>query len=138
MHGSCIYTTIKFVLSGFLRRQPKNDANDSIPNDRRRLSHYLNALSKMTARPRKALVIGAGPVGALTALSLHRRGWEVEIWESREGQQSSASMDNLVLTDPPDPRGQDVSFTNLRSINLAISSRGLEALRSVDPSLGQS
>jgi kynurenine 3-monooxygenase len=37
-------------------------------------------------RKRKALVIGAGPVGALTALSLHRRGWEVEVWESREGE----------------------------------------------------
>jgi kynurenine 3-monooxygenase len=36
-------------------------------------------------RQRKALVVGAGPVGALTALSLHRRGWDVEIWESREG-----------------------------------------------------
>ena len=37
-------------------------------------------------RQRKALIIGAGPVGALTALCLHRRGWEVEIWESREGE----------------------------------------------------
>ena len=37
-----------------------------------------------------------------------------------------------------DPRGQDIAATNLRSINLAISSRGIEALRSVDPSLGES
>lgn len=58
-------------------------------------------------------------MGALSALSLHRRGWEVELWESRD-----------------DPRGKDERITNLRSINLAISSRGLEALRSVDPSLG--
>ena len=37
-----------------------------------------------------------------------------------------------------DPRGQDAEkMTNLRSINLNISARGLEALRSVDPSLGQ-
>ncbi|KAK6905528.1 kynurenine 3-monooxygenase [Kwoniella mangroviensis CBS 8507] len=71
-------------------------------------------------RPRKALIIGAGPVGALTALSLHRRGWEVEVWESRD-----------------DPRGKDAAPSNLRSINLAISSRGLEALRSVDPSLAE-
>ncbi|WWD17975.1 kynurenine 3-monooxygenase [Kwoniella shandongensis] len=71
-------------------------------------------------RPRKALIIGAGPVGALTALSLHRRGWEVEVWESRD-----------------DPRGKDSAPSNLRSINLAISSRGLEALRSVDPSLAE-
>ncbi|OCF33318.1 kynurenine 3-monooxygenase [Kwoniella heveanensis BCC8398] len=72
------------------------------------------------ARSRKVLVIGAGPVGALTALSLHRRGWEVEIWESRD-----------------DPRGKDTAPSNLRSINLAISARGLEALRSVDPSLAE-
>ena len=37
-----------------------------------------------------------------------------------------------------DPRGKDEAMTNLRSINLAISSRGLESLRSVDPSLGRS
>ncbi|WWC86089.1 kynurenine 3-monooxygenase [Kwoniella dendrophila CBS 6074] len=71
-------------------------------------------------RPRKALIIGAGPVGALTALSLHRRGWQVELWESRD-----------------DPRGKDAAPSNLRSINLAISARGLEALRSVDPSLAE-
>jgi len=73
-----------------------------------------------TDRPRQVLVIGGGPVGALTALSLHRRGWDVELWESRE-----------------DPRGKNEAITNLRSINLAISSRGLEALRSVDPSLAE-
>ena len=73
----------------------------------------------VSERPRKALVVGGGPVGALTALSLHRRGWEVELWEGRD-----------------DPRGKDERITNLRSINLAISSRGLEAMRSVDPSLG--
>ena len=38
-------------------------------------------------RPRRVLVVGAGPVGALTALSLRRRGWEVEIWDSRDGEQ---------------------------------------------------
>jgi kynurenine 3-monooxygenase len=36
-----------------------------------------------------------------------------------------------------DPRGKSEAITNLRSINLAISARGLEALRSVDPSLGK-
>ncbi|KAJ9119695.1 hypothetical protein QFC22_003405 [Naganishia vaughanmartiniae] len=68
---------------------------------------------------KKVLVVGAGPVGSLTALTFHKRGWQVEIWEGRD-----------------DPRGTDVSPANLRSINLAISSRGLEALKSVDPSLG--
>lgn len=32
-----------------------------------------------------------------------------------------------------DPRGRTVAMTNLRSINMNISSRGLAALRSVDP-----
>ncbi|KAJ9110781.1 kynurenine 3-monooxygenase, mitochondrial precursor [Naganishia adeliensis] len=67
---------------------------------------------------KKVLIVGAGPVGSLTALTFHKRGWQVEIWEGRE-----------------DPRGTDMTPANLRSINLAISSRGLEALRSVDPSL---
>jgi kynurenine 3-monooxygenase len=86
-----------------------------------------------SARQRKALVVGAGPVGALTALSLHRRGWEVEIWESRDGMSLSVCA-LLILADP---RGQSTLMTNLRSINLAISARGLEALRSVDPTLGK-
>lgn len=38
-------------------------------------------------RKRKVLVIGAGPVGSLTALSLHKRGWAVEIWDTRDGTQ---------------------------------------------------
>ncbi|KAJ9110477.1 hypothetical protein QFC19_001603 [Naganishia cerealis] len=70
--------------------------------------------------PKKVLIVGAGPVGSLTALTFHKRGWDVEIWEGRQ-----------------DPRGTDVSPANLRSINLAISSRGLEALKSVDPSLAE-
>ncbi|ODO07320.1 kynurenine 3-monooxygenase [Cryptococcus wingfieldii CBS 7118] len=84
-------------------------------------------------RSRKALIIGAGPVGALTALSLHRQGWDVELWESRDGKyyhgRTMALTDNLL-----DPRGEDAP-SNLRSINLAISSRGLSALQSVDPAL---
>ncbi|ORX35971.1 hypothetical protein BD324DRAFT_629714 [Kockovaella imperatae] len=72
------------------------------------------------SRPRKVLIVGAGPVGALTALSLHKRGWQVELWESRD-----------------DPRHKDIALSNLRSINLAISARGIEALRSVDPSLAE-
>ncbi|KAL7419911.1 kynurenine 3-monooxygenase, mitochondrial precursor [Cryptotrichosporon argae] len=69
-------------------------------------------------RPRTALVVGAGPVGALIALCLHRRGWDVEIWDIRD-----------------DPRHRDVQMANLRSINLNLSSRGLAAIRSVDPSV---
>lgn len=40
------------------------------------------------SRRRKVLIVGAGPVGALTALSLDKRGWDVEVWDAREGPQS--------------------------------------------------
>jgi kynurenine 3-monooxygenase len=86
---------------------------------------------------KKVLIVGAGPVGSLTALTFHKRGWNVEVWEGREGEFDSTLSGLLALTSSlPDPRGTDVSPANLRSINLAISSRGLEALKSVDPSLG--
>lgn len=39
----------------------------------------------MPEQTKKALIVGAGPVGTLTALSLHKRGWKVEIWEGRPG-----------------------------------------------------
>jgi len=34
---------------------------------------------------RKAVVVGGGPVGCLTALSLARSGWRVELYEGRKG-----------------------------------------------------
>lgn len=36
--------------------------------------------------PRKVLVVGAGPVGSLAALLLHQRGWQVEVWDGRDGE----------------------------------------------------
>lgn len=35
---------------------------------------------------RKALVVGAGPVGCLTALALAKRGWHVDLLEGRTGE----------------------------------------------------
>ena len=35
--------------------------------------------------PRKADVVGAGPVGCLAAISLAKMGWSVEIYEYRPG-----------------------------------------------------
>lgn len=35
---------------------------------------------------RKAVVIGAGPVGCLTAISLSKMGWQVEVYEGRSGK----------------------------------------------------
>src|SRR5438105_10109717 len=57
-------------------------------------------------------VIGAGPVGSLLALTLARRGCSVEVYERR-----------------PDMRRVDLSAG--RSINLAVSTRGLHALHEV-------
>ena len=58
----------------------------------------------------KILIIGAGLCGSLLALRLAQRGFEVEVYESR-----------------PDLRTTNISAG--RSINLALSDRGLKALR---------
>jgi kynurenine 3-monooxygenase len=55
-------------------------------------------------------IVGAGPVGALLAILLARRGWPVQLFERRADPRHA----------PPE-RG--------RSINLALAARGLEALR---------
>ncbi|KAF8610136.1 FAD/NAD-binding domain-containing protein [Ceratobasidium sp. AG-I] len=70
-------------------------------------------------RRRKLVVVGAGPVGCLCALAFAKQGWEVDIFEGR-----------------PDMRDPEVkSKLSLRSINLAISSRGITALSVVDPAI---
>ena len=56
------------------------------------------------------LIIGAGLCGSLLSLRLAQRGYQVEVYESR-----------------PDLRSTDISAG--RSINLALSDRGLKALR---------
>jgi kynurenine 3-monooxygenase len=58
----------------------------------------------------KIVIIGAGLCGSLLALRLAQRGYKVEVYESR-----------------PDLRTVDISAG--RSINLALSDRGLKALR---------
>jgi kynurenine 3-monooxygenase len=55
-------------------------------------------------------IVGAGPTGALLAILLARRGLEVDLYESR-----------------PDPKGH--AGQSGRSINLALASRGIHALR---------
>ncbi|KAJ7632530.1 hypothetical protein FB45DRAFT_506170 [Roridomyces roridus] len=70
---------------------------------------------------RKAVVVGAGPVGCLAAISLARRGWQVALYEGRA-----------------DLRQPSVQRTaQLRSINLAISHRGLAAIEAIDPLVAQ-
>ena len=61
------------------------------------------------SKPQKILISGAGLVGSLLSVLLGRRGYEVAIFERR-----------------PDMRGVEVDSG--RSINLALSSRGIHAL----------
>jgi kynurenine 3-monooxygenase len=58
----------------------------------------------------KITLVGAGLAGALLAILLARRGWQVDVFEKR-----------------PDPRRR--GYEGGRSINLALAERGLHALR---------
>jgi ketopantoate reductase len=66
-----------------------------------------------TPSKKTVLIIGAGPVGSLTALSLHKRGWKVEIWEGRTGQSYA------LLIDRPDYDVEPVNTTTKPSQILA-------------------
>lgn len=73
---------------------------------------------KLEKRKEKVAVIGAGLVGCLAALSLARLGYSVTVYEYRD-----------------DPRLKLTTDRNLRSINLAVSERGIRALNYVDISM---
>lgn len=60
---------------------------------------------------KKLSIIGAGLVGSLTAIYQAKKGYQIEIFEKR-----------------PDPRNRNLQVGEGRSINLAISVRGLHAL----------
>ncbi|KAB5584909.1 hypothetical protein GE09DRAFT_8061 [Coniochaeta sp. 2T2.1] len=71
-------------------------------------------------KPQKVVVVGAGPVGSLAALYAAQRGHNVEIYELR--------------SDLRDPSTTPLNFT--KSINLALSERGINAMRNAgDPIL---
>ncbi|CCH42857.1 Kynurenine 3-monooxygenase [Wickerhamomyces ciferrii] len=63
-------------------------------------------------------VVGAGLVGCLAALGLSKKGYKVTILELRDDPRKSQNK-------------------NLRSINLAVSNRGINALEYVDPELAE-
>ncbi|KAJ2902821.1 FAD/NAD(P)-binding domain-containing protein [Zalerion maritima] len=65
------------------------------------------------SKPQKVVVVGAGPVGSLAALYSAQRGYEVHIYELR--------------SDLRDPSTVPLNFT--KSINLALSERGINAMR---------
>ncbi|CCM02351.1 uncharacterized protein FIBRA_04446 [Fibroporia radiculosa] len=69
------------------------------------------------ATPRKAVVVGAGPVGCLSAISLAKMGWSVEIYERRPDMRLPSSK----------------AAAQQRSINLAISARGIAAIEAIHP-----
>lgn len=75
--------------------------------------------SQSSGAQQHALVVGAGLVGTLCAAMLASRGWTVTLIESR-----------------PDPRLTS-DAARARSINLALSPRGIEALRSVSDELAE-
>jgi kynurenine 3-monooxygenase len=64
-------------------------------------------------KDKQVVIVGAGLVGSLLACYLGRRGYAVDLYERR-----------------PDPRSASVERG--RSINLALSERGLDALRRID------
>ncbi|NQZ05716.1 MAG: FAD-dependent monooxygenase [Algicola sp.] len=63
-------------------------------------------------KPQHITVIGAGPVGSLTAIYLAQRGYQVSVFEKR-----------------PDMRNSNISAG--RSINLALANRGIHPLNEV-------
>ncbi|CAI4054796.1 kynurenine 3-monooxygenase SKDI_02G0130 [Saccharomyces kudriavzevii IFO 1802] len=65
--------------------------------------------------PESVAIIGAGLVGCLAALAFSKKGYHVTLYDFRQ-----------------DPRLDTTQNKNLKSINLAISARGIDALRSVD------
>lgn len=72
-----------------------------------------------TPDDRTALVVGAGLVGTLAAAMLASRGWTVTLIEGRADPRLSTSAERA------------------RSINLALSPRGIEALRAVSEELAE-
>ncbi len=67
----------------------------------------------MTTSDTRVAIVGGGLVGSLLACYLGRRGYQVDVYERR-----------------PDPRTAEVERG--RSINLALSERGIDALRRID------
>lgn len=68
----------------------------------------------MSEKP-KVVVVGAGPVGCLAACMMENHGWSVDLFEARS-----------------DFRKPQKTANRPRSINLAFSKRGIEAIRAVD------
>ncbi|KAI0950543.1 hypothetical protein AcV7_010451 [Taiwanofungus camphoratus] len=79
---------------------------------------FQSEMASTTPPPRKAVVVGAGPVGCLSAISLAKMGWTVEIYEGRPDMRLPSSQ----------------AAAQQRSINLAMSARGIAAIEAIEPS----
>ena len=83
---------------------------------------YNEMPTQEAAKP--VVIIGAGLVGSMAGLMLAQNGYHVEIFESRQDYRKQASDDVSSI------HGQ-LTNTTKRSINLALSHRGLCALHAV-------
>ncbi|KAF7337739.1 FAD/NAD(P)-binding domain-containing protein [Mycena sanguinolenta] len=94
----------------------------------------------------KAVIVGAGPVGCLSAIALANLGWHVTVYERRSGTlplpvcEPSAMTFFLSITDMRGGSHQPLSSNiqanpRQRSINLTLSARGITALQAVDSTL---
>src|SRR6266699_5121390 len=85
---------------------------------------------------KKLVVVGAGPVGCLVAIALANMGWVVEIYEARPGIPPLhlplfRHFHEQLTLDMRLPSSQ--AAAQQRSINLAFSSRGIAAMKAIDP-----
>ncbi|KAF9264797.1 FAD/NAD(P)-binding domain-containing protein [Marasmius fiardii PR-910] len=77
----------------------------------------MDSTSQESHVRKKAVVVGAGPVGCLAAMMLAKRGWRVSLYEGRADLRQSSTK----------------ALAQQRSINLAISHRGIAAIHAVFP-----
>lgn len=80
-------------------------------------------------QPQHVTVVGAGPSGALAALLLAQRGYRVSVYEGRPDPRESAGEGHAAVVGVKDASLSKVADAAKRSINLALSHRGLCALR---------
>ncbi|KAK1857850.1 hypothetical protein I4F81_000464 [Pyropia yezoensis] len=86
-------------------------------------SSYVVAKRLAAKRRALAIVVGAGLAGCLTAVALGRRGWTVTLLEYRDDPRGDGVGSGTATAGGGGPAG--------RSINLALSTRGLTALAAV-------
>ena len=78
----------------------------------------VNTTHDFTPSRGNAIVVGAGPAGALTAMSLARAGFQVDVFE-RRGPSSRLPSQGLVNT----------GVASSRTYNIVLNQRGVAALR---------